>query len=60
MIVRPGLRPTLTVREAALLLGVSERSVYRWVAEGVLPAVRIRRTRRVLALPLLRLLEEDR
>ena len=31
----------LTVREAAKLLNVSEKSVYRWIKEGVLPAYRI-------------------
>ena len=31
----------LTVREAAGLLNVSEKSVYRWIKQGVLPAYRI-------------------
>ena len=31
----------LTVREAAALLNTSEKSVYRWIKEGVLPAYRI-------------------
>jgi PTS system nitrogen regulatory IIA component len=31
----------LTVREAASLLNVSEKSVYRWIKQGVLPAYRI-------------------
>ena len=31
----------LTVREAAALLNASEKSVYRWIAQGVLPAYRI-------------------
>jgi PTS system nitrogen regulatory IIA component len=31
----------LTVREAAALLDVSEKSVYRWIKQGVLPAYRI-------------------
>jgi PTS system nitrogen regulatory IIA component len=32
---------TLTVREAARLLRVSEKTVYRWIADGRLPARRI-------------------
>lgn len=31
----------LTVRDAAALLNVSEKSVYRWIKQGVLPAYRI-------------------
>jgi len=31
----------LTVREAAALLSTSEKSVYRWIKQGVLPAYRI-------------------
>jgi PTS system nitrogen regulatory IIA component len=31
----------LTVREAATLLGASEKSVYRWISRGLLPASRI-------------------
>jgi PTS system nitrogen regulatory IIA component len=31
----------LTVREAAALLNVSEKSVYRWIKEGALPAYQI-------------------
>ncbi len=31
----------LTVREAAALLGTSEKSVYRWIKQGLLPAYRI-------------------
>jgi PTS system nitrogen regulatory IIA component len=31
----------LTVREAASLLGTSEKSVYRWIKQGLLPAYRI-------------------
>ena len=31
----------LTVREAAGLLGTSEKSVYRWIKQGLLPAYRI-------------------
>jgi PTS system nitrogen regulatory IIA component len=31
----------LTVREAAALLGASEKSVYRWIKQGLLPAYRI-------------------
>jgi excisionase family DNA binding protein len=40
----------LTVREAAIFLGVSERSIHRWIALGLIPvhhfgrAVRIRRS----------------
>jgi PTS system nitrogen regulatory IIA component len=31
----------LTVREAAALLGASEKSIYRWIKQGLLPAYRI-------------------
>jgi excisionase family DNA binding protein len=31
----------LTVREAAKLLNTSEKSVYRWIKQGLLPAYRI-------------------
>jgi PTS system nitrogen regulatory IIA component len=31
----------LTVREAAALLNASEKSVYRWIKQGLLPAYRI-------------------
>ena len=31
----------LTVREAAALLNTSEKSVYRWIKQGLLPAYRI-------------------
>jgi PTS system nitrogen regulatory IIA component len=31
----------LTVREAAALLGTSEKSIYRWIKQGLLPAYRI-------------------
>ena len=31
----------LGVREAARLLGVSEKTIYRWIKEGRLPAYRI-------------------
>src|SRR5512144_2462491 len=31
----------LTVREAAALLECSEKSVYRWIRQGLLPAYRI-------------------
>ena len=31
----------LTVREAARLLNASEKSVYRWIRQGVIPAYRI-------------------
>jgi excisionase family DNA binding protein len=36
-------RATLTVEEAASLLGISRNSAYRAVRDGDLPAVRIRR-----------------
>lgn len=34
-------RLTLTIRETAESLGVTTRSVERWIASGVLPSVRI-------------------
>jgi excisionase family DNA binding protein len=36
-------RLTLRVGEVATLLGVPERTVYRWVADGHLPVVRVGR-----------------
>jgi excisionase family DNA binding protein len=36
-------RKTLTVEEAAALLGISRNSAYRAVRDGDLPAVRVRR-----------------
>ena len=52
----PALRPTLTVREAAALISVSERTIYRWAAEGTIESIFIGGTRRVLTLPFVRLL----
>jgi excisionase family DNA binding protein len=43
--------PVLSVREAAALVGVSERTIYRWCAEGTIESIRIGGTRRVLTLP---------
>ena len=37
----------LTVREAAALLNTSEKSVYRWIKQGVLPAYRINDQHRI-------------
>jgi len=37
----------LTVREAAALLSTSEKSVYRWIKQGVLPAYRINDQHRI-------------
>jgi excisionase family DNA binding protein len=36
-------RRLLTVDDVAELLGVSRRTVYRWITEGVLPAFRLGR-----------------
>jgi excisionase family DNA binding protein len=33
-------RPTITVPEAAAILGVSRETAYRWAREGNLPAIR--------------------
>ena len=52
--------PTVTVREAADLLGVSPETAYRWAREGTLPGV-IRmghRTVRIKSSVLLQLLED--
>jgi excisionase family DNA binding protein len=50
------LRPTLTAREAAALLHVSTRTIYRWVAQGRLQAVEIGGTKRILTTTFIRLL----
>jgi excisionase family DNA binding protein len=34
-------RPLLTTAETATLLNVNERTVRRWVADGVLPVIRL-------------------
>ncbi|MBX3363154.1 MAG: helix-turn-helix domain-containing protein [Phycisphaeraceae bacterium] len=36
----PGIKPLLTYRQAADVLGVTERSIRNYVKDGVLPAVR--------------------
>ncbi len=37
------LSPLLTAKQVATLLGVSEKSVYRWSELGALPSVRLGR-----------------
>jgi excisionase family DNA binding protein len=36
----PAAQKLLTVREAAAALRVSKSTIYRWIAEGELPAIR--------------------
>jgi excisionase family DNA binding protein len=52
------LRPLLSVKEAAALLRVSPRSVYRWTSAGQLDSTRIAGTVRVHTAAVLRLLAE--
>ncbi|WP_221741967.1 helix-turn-helix domain-containing protein [Rhodococcus qingshengii] len=44
--------PTVSVPTAAVLYGVSGAAMYRYVAEGTVPAIRVGRRRRVLSAPL--------
>ena len=37
----------LTVRDVSTLLSVSEKTIYRWVKQGVLPAYRVNEQYRV-------------
>jgi excisionase family DNA binding protein len=39
----PEITPTVSVREAGLLLGLSERSAYRAVGRGEIPVLRVGR-----------------
>lgn len=53
-------RPTITVPEAAAILGVSRETAYRWAREGTLPAVRWgANTVRVRSAALLAMLDGD-
>jgi excisionase family DNA binding protein len=36
----PASQPLLTVQEAAVALRVSKPTIYRWIAQGDLPAIR--------------------
>jgi excisionase family DNA binding protein len=49
----------LRAREVAELLGVSERTVRRWIAEGTLPSTRIGGARLLAKADLERLLGDD-
>ena len=52
-------RQTLTVAEAAVLLGISRNSAYKGVSAGVIPSIRVGR-RVLVCLPALsRLLERE-
>jgi excisionase family DNA binding protein len=42
-----GIRPLLTVPQVANELQISARTVWRWVASGALPCVRLGRTVRI-------------
>jgi excisionase family DNA binding protein len=52
----PNDRPTLSVDEAAVLLGISRSACYRAVAAGQVPGLRFGRTWRVPTGPLVSLL----
>jgi excisionase family DNA binding protein len=52
-------RPTVTIPEAAAILGVSSSSIYRAVNAGKFPAVRVQTRRVVPTAALARLLELD-
>jgi len=47
---------TLSAEEAASLLGISARAVYRNAAKGVIPAIHLGRRIRILRRPLLEML----
>jgi excisionase family DNA binding protein len=55
-------RHLLTVDDVAELLGVSRRTVYRWIKKGVLPAIQLGRRKspvRIDAAELQRWLEDE-
>jgi excisionase family DNA binding protein len=52
-------RSYLKAREVAELLGVSERTIRRWIADGTLPSSKIGGSRLVATADLERLLGED-
>ncbi|HSH61895.1 MAG TPA: helix-turn-helix domain-containing protein [Acidimicrobiales bacterium] len=52
----PRRQPTITVKEAAALLGISERSAYDAVHRGEIPVIRLGRRMTVPTVPILRML----
>lgn len=55
----PRKQPTITVKEAAALLGISERSAYDAVHRGEIPVIRLGRRMTVPTVPILRMLGLD-
>lgn len=55
----PRKRPTITVKEAAALLGISERSAYDSVHRGEIPVIRLGRRMTVPTVLILRMLGLD-
>lgn len=59
LIPDPRTKPTITVREAAALLGISERSAYDAAHRGELPVIRLGRRMTVPTVLVLRMLGLD-
>ncbi len=55
----PRKQPTITVKEAAALLGISERSAYDSVHRGEIPVIRLGRRMTVPTVLILRMLGLD-
>lgn len=53
----PRLRPTISVSEAAVVLDLSEQTVYRAIRAGAFPAVHVGKRIRVPTAGLLRMLD---
>jgi excisionase family DNA binding protein len=53
----PRLRPTISVSEAAVVLGISEQTLYLAIRAGQFPAVRVRKRIRISTAGLLKMLE---
>ena len=51
-------RPTVTVAQAAAVLGLARSTTYRMTSDGRLPVVRVGRTVRIPSAHLLELLED--
>lgn len=59
MVPDPRKRPTITVKEAAALLGISERSAYDSVHRGEIPVIRLGRRMTVPTVLIVRMLGFD-
>lgn len=55
----PHEQPTITVKEAALLLGISERSAYEAAHRGEIPVIRLGRRMTVPTVLVLRMIGFD-